>query len=126
VLLVGLSSFALQAQAQDWDAFANESTLEVLTVDQDAQEHWSKFWLVVIDGQLYLRLGKRGAARMEGNTNKPFVSVKIAGQRFDDMRVIPEPGMAAQVAAAIAEKYPSDLIIRWFSHPLTARLERKP
>src|SRR5262245_568018 len=67
VLLAGLSFFALRVHAQSWESLANESTLEVLTVDQNAQEHWSKFWLVVIDGQLYLRLGRRGAARIEGN-----------------------------------------------------------
>ena len=124
VILASLSFFALRAHAQDWEAFTDESTLEVLTVDQSAQEHWSKFWLVVINGQMYLRLGTRGVARIEGNTKKPFVSIKIAEQRFDNVRVIPEPGMAEQVAAAIAKKYPSDLIIRWIPHPLTVRLER--
>jgi hypothetical protein len=124
VILVGLSFFAHRAHAQGWESVADESTLEVLTVDQNAQEHWSKFWLVVIDGQMYLRLGRRGAARIEGNTKKPFVSIKIAGQRFDDVRVIPEPEMAEQVAAALAKKYPSDLIIHWFPHPLTVRLKR--
>ena len=124
VILVVLSFVTLRSYAQEWESLADESTLEVLTVDQNAQEYWSTFWLVVIDGKMYLRLGGRGAARIEGDTKKPFVSIKLAGQRFDNVRVIPEPGMAEQVAAAIAKKYPSDLIIRWLSHPLTVRLER--
>ena len=120
-----LSFVALQVHAQGWDSLANESTLEVLTVDRNGQEYWSTFRLVVIDGKMYLRLGGRGAARIEGNMKQPFVSIKLAGQRFDDVRVIPEPEMTEQVAAAMAQKYPSDLIIRWLPHPLTVRLDRE-
>ena len=124
VLFVGLNFCIFVSAARGWESFSDESTLEVLTVDQAGKEHWSKFWLVVIDRQLYLRLGTRGAARIEGNTKKPFVSVKIAGQRFDQVRVVPAPEKAETVAAAMAKKYWSDLIIRWFPHPLTVRLER--
>jgi hypothetical protein len=60
--------------------------------------------LVVIDGKLYLRLGGRGAARIGGNTTHPFVSIKMAGQRVDNVRVIPAPEVTEQVAAAMAEK----------------------
>ena len=42
VILAGLSSFALRVHAQGWESFTNESTLEVLTIDQNAQEDWSK------------------------------------------------------------------------------------
>jgi hypothetical protein len=122
--LIGLGSRILAADVQGWEPFRNESTLEVLTVDKDAREHWSKFWLVVLDGQLYLRLGTRGAARIDGNTKKPFASVKIAGQRFDNVRIIETPEMTKPVAAAVADKYWSDLLIRWFPHPMTVRLER--
>jgi hypothetical protein len=112
VILASLCFFVLRVHAQGWESFTNESTLEVLTGDQSAQEYWSTFWLVVIEGKVYLRLGSRGAARIEGNTKKPFVSIKIAGQRVDNVRVIPEPEMAEQV------------VIRWLPHPLTLRLER--
>ena len=123
-LLTGFSVRILRAEIQGWEPSARESTLEVLTVNQEGKEHWSKFWLVVIDGQLYLRLGKRGATRIENNTRKPFVSIKVAGQRFDDVRVIETPEMVEAVASAIAKKYWSDIIIRWFPHPMTVRLER--
>jgi hypothetical protein len=125
LVVASLRFFTLQAHAQGWVSFANESTLEVLTVDHNGQEYWSTFWLVVIEGKMYLRLGGRGAARIEGNTKQPFVSVKLAGRRFDNVRVISEPEMAEHVAAAMAQKYPSDLIIRWLPHPLTVRLERE-
>src|SRR5262245_42070807 len=89
VKLASHSCFALGAQVQDGEAVTDASIREVLTVDQNAQEHWSKVWLVVMNGQLYLRLGTRGAARVEGNTNKPF-SIKIAEHRSDNVRVIPD------------------------------------
>ncbi len=92
-MLASLSCFALGAQAQDGEAVTDASTREVLTVDQNAQEHWSTLWLVVMNGQLYLRLGTHGAARVEGNAKKPFVSIKSAEHRFDNVRVIPELGV---------------------------------
>jgi hypothetical protein len=108
---------------QGWGLSGNESVLEVLTVDQAGSEHWSKFWWVFIDGKIYFRLGSRGAERIHTDRNTPFVSVKIGEQRFDDVRVVPAPERAEAVAEALAKKYPLDLIIRWFPHPLTVRLE---
>ena len=124
VLGILVSSRARANDGQGWGLLGNESTLEVLTVDQTGSEHWSTFWWVVIDGKIYLRLSSRGAERIQTNRNKPFVSVKIGGQRFDDVRVVPAPEMAEQVAAAMAKKYPLDLFIRYLPHPLTGRLER--
>src|SRR2546425_11953142 len=118
-----LSSRARASDMHGWGLLGNESTLEVLTVDQAGYEHWSTFWWVVIDGKIYLRLGTRGAARIQENRTKPFVSVKIGGQRFDDVRVVPASEEAGAVADAMAKKYPLDLLIRWLPHPLTVRLE---
>lgn len=126
-ILLLLASLGFRAHAVNepgWGLLSNESTLEGLTVAQTGQEHWSEFWWVILDGHLYLRLGRRGATRIEGNTRNPFVSVKIAGQRLDDVRVILAPEMAAAVAAAMAKKYSLDLLIRYFPHPMTVQLER--
>jgi hypothetical protein len=109
---------------QGWSMLGDESTLEVLTVDFEGDEHWSTFWWVVIGGNIYLRLGTRGAARIQENRTKPFVSVRIGEQRFDDVRVVPAPETAEAVAKAMAKKYPLDLLVRWMSHPLTVRLKR--
>ena len=61
-------------------------------------------------------------ARLEKNTTAPFVKVRIAGQEFDNVRGEPAPEMAERVAAAIAVKYWSDLVVRFINHPLTIRL----
>jgi hypothetical protein len=107
-----------------WDAEAlrNESTLDFLTVNSKEGEHWSRVWLVVIDDEVYIRLGSRAAERMEANSGAPFVKVRVAGRQYDRVRAVATPEQAAIVAKAMADKYRSDLIIRFFPHPLTMRL----
>lgn len=121
--LSALLTIASTASAA-WDpaAFSGQDTLEFRTVGPEEGEHWSTVWLVVIDNQVYIRLGSRAAERMERNTTKPDVAVRIAGQQFDHVTAEPAPGMAAPVAAAMGEKYWSDVFIRHFNHPLTMRL----
>ena len=125
-LLLAVSALVLTsvpAQAA-WDpaAFSQEETLEFLTVAPDGEEHWSTVWLVVLDGQVYLRLGSRAAERFEASTIKPKLKIRIAGQTFDDVTGVPAPEQADAVAAAMHEKYWSDVFIQYFSHPLTLRL----
>ena len=131
----GLCALALGALcagtvfADGWEQpLGREATIEVLTVDREegGEEHWSKFWLVVLDGKPYLRLGRRGAARIEGNVRALFVSLRVGDRTIEGVRVVPAPEMAAAVAQAMARKYRLDLLIRWFPHPMTVRLEREP
>jgi hypothetical protein len=127
VAWIGVAAVALAATT-GWnpDSFREEQTLDFLTVAAEEGEHWSRVWLVVIDGQLYIRLGPRAAGRIEKNTAAPYVRIRIAGQELDHVRVEPAPGMAGKVAAALADKYWSDVLIHHFSHPLTARLVAEP
>jgi uncharacterized protein DUF2255 len=103
-------------------ALAREDMLEFLTVGPQEGEHWSKVWVVAVDDQLYVRLGRRAAARFEKNTTAPFVKVRIAGREFDHVRAESAPEMAERVAAAMAVKYWTDALIRFARHPLTVRL----
>jgi hypothetical protein len=121
--LVVLVSAAIAALAA-WDpqAFSKEDTLEFLTVGPEEGEHWSTVWLVVIDGQVYVRLGSRAAERMNANTTKPDVKLRIAGQQFDGVKAEAAPDMVEPVAKAMADKYWSDVFVRYFDHPLTMRL----
>jgi hypothetical protein len=110
-----------------WDParHAGESTLEFLTVSPDEGEHWSRVWLVVLDDQVYIRLGSRAAARMTQNTRAPIVSIRIAKEEFADVEAIAVPEMAEAVAAAMAEKYSTDIFVRYLDHPLTMKLRPK-
>ena len=123
-LLVAFSLVLSAGAARaDWtpSAFAAEETLEFLTIEE-GEEHWSPVWLVVIDDQVYVRLGSRAAGRYEGNATKPYLKVRIAGQQFDTVLGDPAPVMAEAVDTAMASKYWSDIFIRYAAHPLTLRL----
>ena len=126
-LVIAALTLTTAVASADWNpqAFSSENTLEFLTVE-DGVEHWSTVWLVVIDGQVYIRLGSRAAARIEGNATKPDVKIRIAGQTFDKVKAEPVPDMAGPVAKAMGDKYWSDVFVRHFSHPLTMRLTNEP
>src|SRR6516162_2612340 len=125
-LMSGVSAAGNLAPGWNPNAFQNESTLEVMTVGAKEGEHWSRLWLVVIDGRLYVRLGDRAFERVQKNIASPYVQVRIAGQRFDRVRVEAAPDMAEVVAAAMADKYFLDVLVRHESHPMTARLVAEP
>ena len=115
---------AADSAVPGWDpnAFRTESTLQVMTTGPEEGEHWSTLWLVVIDGQLYVRLGDRSWGRIQKNTTSPYLKVKIADKEFDKVRLDETPDMKDKVAAAMADKYFLDILIRHESHPMTARL----
>jgi hypothetical protein len=116
------------AQAADWTPgpWKAEETVDLQTNVPDEGEYWFPVWLVVLDDQLYVRLGSKAASRVESSRTAPYMGVRIAGQQFDRVKGTPAPEMAAKVSAAIAEKYWSDMLMRHFSHPLTLRLAPEP
>jgi hypothetical protein len=122
------ASTAANSPVTGWDpsAFNDQSTLQIMTTAPDEGEHWSKVWLVVIDGQLYVRLGERSFGRIQKNTTNPYLKVKVGDSEFDRVRWEPALDMKDKVAAAMADKYFMDILIRHASHPMTARLIAEP
>jgi hypothetical protein len=118
------SARAADTPASGWNpsAFQGESTLQIMTTEPDVGEHWSKLWLVVIDNQLYVRLGDRSYGRVQRNTTTPYLKLKVAGQEFDKVKLEEMPDMKDKVAVAMADKYFMDILIRHESHPMVARL----
>jgi hypothetical protein len=104
------------------DVIAKQDTIRLRTIGPREGEHWFPVWVVVLDGEVYVRLGSRATRRVEENTAAPYLGVEIAGQRFDKVRGVPAPELAQRVAAAMAEKYWSDIFVRYMRHPLTLRL----
>lgn len=123
-LVMTATALAADPPSEAWtpEAWQEESTIELRTTRPGEEPHWFKVWFVVIDGQLYVRLGSRAAERFEENTTRPFMAVRIAGQEFPRVEGIPAPEMVEAVAAAMADKHWSDLFVRHFAHPLTLRL----
>lgn len=126
LLALGLGAAApARGQATTgWDpaAWQDEDTIELRTQAPGEEPHWFKVWLVVLDGQVYVRLGTRAAERVESNETKPVLAVRIAGRQFDRVIGEPAPERADEVAAAMADKYWTDVVVRYFAHPLTLRL----
>jgi hypothetical protein len=126
LLLLPLLAISAPAAATptDWTpaAWAAEDTLELTTDRPDEGSYTFPVWLVVIDDQLYVRLGDRAADRVQKSTSAPHVGVTVAGKRFEHVRCEPTPDQAPRVAEAMGKKYTSDIVIRHFSHPLTCRL----
>lgn len=108
------------------DAFRDQRSLQIMTVGADEGGHWSKLWLVVIDGQLLVRLDHRTSERVKENLAGQYVILKIGDRKFDRVRLEAVPDMSSKVAAAMADKYPMDVLIRHESHPMTARLIAEP
>jgi hypothetical protein len=106
--------------------FRDASTIKIMTTEPDVGEHWFNLWVVVIDGQPYVRLGDRSYGRLQRNSTKPYVKLKVADQEFDKVKVEEMPDMKDKVAAAMADKYWMDMIIRHESHPMVARLVPEP
>jgi len=123
-LALGLALLLTSAAEAGWDpnAWANEETIDILTVGPEEGPYEFPVWLVVIDGQLYLRLGSRAAERFEKNTTNPYIGVKIAGQDFAKVKVQQAPEMEQRVAKAMSDKYTTDIFVRYFPHPMTVRL----
>ena len=82
-----------------------------------AGEHWSTVWLVVIDGQVYIRLGSRAAGRIEKNTTKPDRQGAHRRPGLRQVKAEAVPDMAEPVAKAMGEKYWSDVLVRHFNPP---------
>src|SRR5208283_1496914 len=122
-------TFAAAARADGntvpgWDpsVFRDASTIKIMTTEPDVGEHWSNLWVVVIDGQPYVRLGDRSYGRVQRNTTSPYVKLKVGDQEFDKVKLEEMPDMKDKVAAAMADKYFMDKLIRYESHPMAARL----
>jgi hypothetical protein len=123
VATVLLSALFAAPAGADWTPakWATTSTLELRTTRPGDGEHWSTVWLVVLDDQLYVRLGNRAAQRIADNTTAPMLDVRIDGQQFR-VKGVDSPGDAERVAQAMADKYWSDVVIKYFPHPMTLKL----
>ncbi|MGH7803169.1 MAG: hypothetical protein ACREQJ_02375, partial [Candidatus Binatia bacterium] len=94
-LTVWLLPLALAAAAATWNpaAFANDSTVEFLTVAPDEGEHWSTVWFAVIDDAIYFRLGPRAATRVDKHSTAPGMKLRDAGGTVHEMRYEKAPDM---------------------------------
>ena len=130
-IMVAIAAGALIAAADvsgGWspELFNSASTLQFYTVNSAGDGHWSTVWVVVIDGQPYLRLGSAATSRINGNVEAPYVKIRVGGSEFDRVLAQSAPEMKDKVWAAMADKYWLDILVRYEDHPLTIRLVPAP
>ena len=130
VAAFGLVSVAAAKPGDDVDwtpqLWGQEDTLQFRTDCPDEGEHWSYVWLVLIDNEVYVRLGSRAAARIDCNKTKPIVAVRISDKlEFPEVEMVPVPEKADEVAQAMAAKYWTVVFIRYMDHPYTMKLVPK-
>src|SRR5271155_4699328 len=118
--LAALFLIAAAAVPSGWtpELFRDANTLEFYTTNASGEGHWSRVWVVVVDGAPYLRLGTRAAERINGNVDAPYVKIRVDEQVFDRVVAQSVPDMADKVAAAMADKYWTDIFIRYARHQL--------
>ena len=68
--------------------------------------------MVVIDDQPFVRLGSRSYGRVQRNTTSPYIKLKVGDQEFDKVKLEEMPDMKDKVAAAMADKYFINKLIR--------------
>lgn len=98
----------------DWAAVADVSTPVIVTVDPDGDVRDTKLWLVVVDGQGYIRTSE---TRWFRNIERdPNVVLRIGGAAYPlRAKLVMDPELRARINAAFYEKY-------WMERLLLRRL----
>ncbi len=116
--------FATSVLGADWDAnaFKEAETIDLRTIGAEEGEYWFPVWVVVIDDQVFVRLGSRAAERIRANQTGAEIAIRVNDRLFDKVQTQDAADYVDRVADAMAEKYWSDIFVRYFSHPMTLRL----
>ncbi|HEX2486178.1 MAG TPA: nitroreductase/quinone reductase family protein [Myxococcota bacterium] len=112
------------AAEPDWNALAGVAVPEIVTLDEDGSERVTKLWLVVVDGQGYLRTGDTTWHRnIERN---PDVVLRIEGSSHPLRAThVTDPELRARIQAAFREKYGfQDRVVSLFGSEERAQLLR--
>jgi hypothetical protein len=125
---MGLLIAASPVLAADWDPnlFRQVDTIDLRTVSAEEGEYWFPVWVVVVDEQVFVRLGSKASERVRANQTGMELAVRVNDVQFDKVQGQDMPEYAGRVADAMAEKYTSDILIRYFPHPMTLRLSGAP
>jgi hypothetical protein len=99
--------------AVDWPATGSERVPSLVTVDEDGSERVTKLWLVVVDGEGYVRTGN---SRWFRNIERdPNVVLRIDGEAYA-LRAerVDDAGLTQRLHGAFREKYGWQ---DWIIHP---------
>lgn len=92
------------ARAIDWAVAGGERVVEIVTQDEDGSPRETKIWLVVVDGQGYIRTA---GTRWWGNVERdPDVELRVAGAEHPlRAELVMDEALVQRVVAAFRTKY---------------------
>ncbi len=101
----------------DWSQHAEVDTIYVLTQDEDGDPRETKIWLLVVDGEPYIRTG--GSTWGDNVEREPEIALRIGEQEIPVRAdFVEEDAQREAVAAAFREKYGGiDWWISWIRGP---------
>jgi hypothetical protein len=101
------------AAAPEWTSLRDVDTVEVLTTDEDGEPRATTVWLVVVDGQGYVRTG--GSSWGDNVVRSPELELRV-GADTHPMRVefVEDDALRQRVSDAFGAKYGfSDRMVSW-------------
>jgi len=93
-----------ESASQDWSRWSDLRTVEVISTDEGGRERTTTVWIVVVEGQAYLRTGSTiwgGNVEREGR-------LKLKGEPGEypcRAALITDPSVQEKVMAAFRAKY---------------------
>jgi len=103
-VLVALTASAQPPPRPDWEALADVETLEVVTHDEDGSPRETTIWLVVVDGQGFIRTG--GTTWGDNVERDPEVVLRIEGVEYAlRAEFIENEALRERVVLTFREKY---------------------
>jgi hypothetical protein len=130
LVLAGFAAAPAPARAAgpDWNAVAAVEEVKVLTANEDGSRRETTIWLVVVDGQGYVRGGSGGTWGQNAQRN-PEVALRIEGTEYP-LRATPvsDAALRERIEKTFREKYGwFDGFVNVFrgSEPLILRLDSR-
>lgn len=104
LVLLCLVPTAAVAQVPDWEQVADVDTVEVVTTNEDGTKGDTTVWLVIVDGQGYVRTGSTRWG--ENVVRDPEIQLRIGDGTYDVLAVfVEDEELRAQIQDAFREKY---------------------
>ena len=93
-----------EAAVPDWSKWADLQTVEVISVDEGGRPRTTTVWIVVVDGQPYLRTGR---TTWGGNVEREGKLKLKGGPGVHELRIekVTDPSIQEKVMAAFRAKY---------------------
>jgi hypothetical protein len=111
--VLALDALAVEATPPDWNQLAGVEEIQVLSENADGTRQETTVWLVVLDGEGYIRTGN--TSWYPNLERKPEIAVRILDKEYAvTAQLVSEQALIDRVVAVFASKYGwSDTIRGW-------------